>query len=514
MRGYQDASEDAPDRYIRYEYPALLDASREAAAAHLGVPTDDVVVVSNVTTAINAVLRNLAPSFRDGDVILYVDTTYGSILKTIEYAGEISPVQSVRVEFELPASDEQVLDAFRGAFAAHRGQVRLAVFDTIASLPAVRLPFEEMQSISRAEGALTLVDGARMCFFFLLACRLSFLSRVYMSKLIVSLTRWHGTFPARPQDSRPRLLHDQLPQVSIGVGPRPRSNSSGSIEVSAWLTFRNRWLYTPRGCAVFYVPLRNQHLMRSSLPTSHWFEPVPRPGKQPTPNPLPPSTKSNFVQQFEFVGTVDNASLLCIPAALKFREEICGGEEASKLNPSGHSDSVRFVQRMDLLTPWSRICKVKMLTQVLSLAVMRYCWDLAAAGGAAASRILGTEVMDNTAGSLTRECAMVMVRLPVEPHHGLEAAAAAKIGARVQSWMCEEMAIKFNTFMAITFYKGRWWARFSAQIYLDVSDFEWGAGVLARLCAQAPADLGHELFQDGTWQVDHTNEASKQRKGT
>lgn len=162
MRGFQDASEAAPDRYIRYEYPALLDASREAAARYLDVPADEVVLVSNVTTAINAVIRNLAPSFREGDIILYVDTVYGSTLKTIEYASEISPVDSARVEFELPASDEVVLDAYRRAFAAHKGRVRLAVFDTVASLPGVRLPYEEMQRIARAEGALTLVDAARM----------------------------------------------------------------------------------------------------------------------------------------------------------------------------------------------------------------------------------------------------------------------------------------------------------------------------------------------------------------
>lgn len=144
---------------------------------------------------------------------------------------------------------------------------------------------------------------------------------------------------------------------------------------------------------------------------------------------------------------------------------------------------------------------------------MKYCWDLAAAGGAAAARILGTEVMDNEAGSLTRQCAMLMVRLPVEPSHSLEAAAAAKIGAKVQSWMCEEMATKFNTFIAITFYKGRWWARFSAQIYLEVSDFEWGAGVLARLCAEAPAALGQEIFQDKVGQqVSHTDEPAAQRQ--
>lgn len=164
MRGFQDASENAPDRYIRYEYPALLDASREAAAEYLAVPNEEVVLVSNVTTGLNAVLRNLAPSFREGDVILYVDTIYGATLKTIDYVAEISPVRSVRVEFELPASDEEVLGSFQKAFALHRGKVRVAVFDTIASLPGVRLPFEEMQRIARAEGALTLVDGARMSF--------------------------------------------------------------------------------------------------------------------------------------------------------------------------------------------------------------------------------------------------------------------------------------------------------------------------------------------------------------
>lgn len=129
---------------------------------------------------------------------------------------------------------------------------------------------------------------------------------------------------------------------------------------------------------------------------------------------------------------------------------------------------------------------------------MRYCWDLAAAGGAAAARILGTEVMDNAEGSLTRQCCMVTVRLPILPRSGqgdAASSATAATGAKVQSWMCEEMALKFGTFIAITFYKSRWWARFSAQIYLDVGDFERGARILARLCADAPRVFGHELFQ-------------------
>lgn len=230
LRGFQDASERAPDRYIRYEYPALLDASRAAAAAYLGVPADDVVVVPNVTTALNAVLRNLAPSFREGDVILYVDTVYGATLKTIEYVAEISPVEAVRVEFELPgpgpgsaaAAEEQVLGAFRGAFAAHRGRVRVAVFDTIASLPGVRLPFEEMQRIAREEGAMTLVDGARRSSL----CPVLFLKTGSLTYNVSCDGRRHGAFPPRPHESRPRLLHDQLPQVRRPP-PRPVQATHG-----------------------------------------------------------------------------------------------------------------------------------------------------------------------------------------------------------------------------------------------------------------------------------------------
>ncbi|KAG8163687.1 hypothetical protein KVR01_006984 [Diaporthe batatas] len=394
MRAYQDASEQAPDRYIRYEYPRLLDASRHAAAAHLRVDPDELVLVANATTAVNAVLRNLAPRWVAGDVVLFLDTVYGATRKTIDWVVDTSPAESVCVDFSLPSdSHADILDAFRAAFAqcARQGKrVRVAVLETIPSLPGVRLPFEEMNRIAQAEGALTLVDGAH----------------------------------------------------AIGHFPFDLSSLSPDFFTSNC----HKWLYTPRGCAILYVPLRNQHLMRSSLPTSHWYEPLSHPqGAGPTPNPLPPSTKSNFVQQFEFVGTVDNASLLCVPAALQFRRDVCGGEDA----------------------------------------IMRYCWDLAARGGALAASILGTEVMDDAGGGLRHQCAMVMVRMPLEMKKNNAVDGEGNAAPRIQSWMSEEMVSKHGTFIAIVFYQGQWWARFSAQIYLELSDFEWGAGVLKQLCAEA-----------------------------
>lgn len=386
MRRFQDASEAAPDRYIRYEYPDLLDKSRAAAASYLDVPVDELVIVPNVSTAINAVLRNL--KFEEGDVIVYLDIGYRSNVNLIEYIVETTPAESAKVDFTLPCSDNDILDAFRDTILAQGGRARLAIFDTIASLPSVRLPFEEMTSIARENGVMTLVDAAH------------------------------------------------------GIGHLPLNIKA--LDPDFFTSNCHKWLYTPRGSAVLYVPLRNQPLMRSSLPTSQAFEPRPRPGVVRAPNPLPPSDKSNFVQQFEFVGTVDNASLLCVPAALEFRRTVCGGEDA----------------------------------------IMSYCWDLARKGGLAAARVLGTEVMDNEEGTLTRQSSMVMVRLPIEVCDVKAGTAGVPIeqAPRVQAWICETLVKKYDTFIAIIWYKGRWWARFSAQIYLEESDFVWGANVLKEVC--------------------------------
>jgi hypothetical protein len=132
-----------------------------------------------------------------------------------------------------------------------------------------------------------------------------------------------------------------------------------------------RWLFVPRGCAVFHVPLKHQRLIRSSTPTSHFFVPKPVEGKVIN-NPLPPSNKSDFVTQFEFVGALDNSPYLCVPEALEFINSVCGGEKR----------------------------------------IMRYCRDMAREGGALVATMLGTEVMENKEKTL-QNFFFSNVRLPL-----------------------------------------------------------------------------------------------------
>jgi hercynylcysteine S-oxide lyase len=183
--------------------------------------------------------------------------------------------------------------------------------------------------------------------------------------------------------------------------------------------------------------------MRSSLPTSHGF--LPLSDKHSIPNPLPVSPeKSAFVNQFDFVGTIDSAPYLCVPAALQFRRNVCGGEER----------------------------------------IMEYCARLAHDAGKLVADALQTEVLDNSTRTLSR-CCFANVRLPLEvgtdrtkgqiPHEDI---------APATKYMSQIFVDDYNTFIAVFPYAGNWWVRLSAQVYLELKDFEWCARVLKEVCGK------------------------------
>jgi hercynylcysteine S-oxide lyase len=206
-----------------------------------------------------------------------------------------------------------------------------------------------------------------------------------------------------------------------------------------------RWLFTPRGCAVFYVPFRNQYLIRTCLPTSHGYQ---YPDQEPSPLPR---GKSPFVHLFEFVATIDYTPYACIPTALEFRKRVCGGEER----------------------------------------IRKCCYNLARVGGQRAADILGTEVMA-TKSETMNQCCFANVALPIkfvgEKVRGEEEmekkvfdiSDAGKIG----SWINDRGVVEFDTYLQIAFHAGRMWVRLSGMIYLEVRDFEWVGERLNELCAR------------------------------
>lgn len=387
LRAFQDHVEARPDAYIRYDLPRALDTSREAIAGLLNVSRDTCVFVPNATTAVNTVLRNL--KYQPGDVIIYFATIYGSCEKTVEYMIETTAVKSHKITFTYPVSDDFLCSAFEEAVqqvTKSDRTPRLAIFDTISALPGVRMPFERLTALCHKYKVLSLIDGAH------------------------------------------------------GIGHIPLNLTQ--LDPDFFVSNCHKWLFTPKGSAVFYVPIRNQYLMRSTLPTSHGFVPELREGVTIN-NPLPPSAKSEFVNNFEFVGTIDSSPYLCVPAALAYRKTLTHdglyGEEA----------------------------------------ILAYTHAQARQAGKLLATMFGTEILENEDGTLGN-CNFSNVRLPLD--FAVVAGGDFSKAVEIAVWMTEKMVEEYDTFMALIVYGDAWWVRLSAQVYLDMDDWKKGGEILSNLC--------------------------------
>ncbi|KAJ4988463.1 hypothetical protein SVAN01_06080 [Stagonosporopsis vannaccii] len=394
LRSFQDAAEARPDDFIRYKYPSHLNASRAAVAELINAAPKTVVFVPNATTGVNTILRNL--SFEEGDHILYFATIYKGCDLTVQYITESTPAKSARVEYTYPVEDDWLVEAFKqkvNDVQSAGGKVKVAILDTVVSMPGVRVPFERLAQACKELGVLSLVDAA------------------------------HG-----------------VGHLELDVG---------GFDPDFLTSNCHKWLHVPRGCAILYVPVRNQHLIRSTLPTSWGFKNL-----DVIPNTIDPKgafggdIESEYIGNFEFVGTIDSSPYLCIPKAVEWRKDL-GGEKA----------------------------------------IVEYCTKLAQDAGQLVAKSLGTEVLDNKTKTLS-QCCMSMVRLPLDFEKVQQAGEKAglsreKVGAAVNLWLLQKMASDYNTFLQTLFYGGVWWARLSGQVYLELSDFESVVPSLQELCARA-----------------------------
>ncbi|EQK99883.1 aminotransferase family protein (LolT) [Ophiocordyceps sinensis CO18] len=400
LRHYQDATEACPDKFIRYDYPSLLDESRAAVAAVVNAPVETVVLVTNATDGVNTVFRNLTWADDAKDVILTFSTVYeacGNLADfTVDYHN--GKVEHRPIPISYPLEDDDILDAFREAVRgveADGKRARVCVFDVVSSRPGVLFPWVDMTKACKELGVISMVDGAQ----------------------------------------------------GIGMVPLDLTAADPDYFVSNC----HKWLHAPRGCAVFYVPLRNQHLLPTTLATSNGY--IAK--SSPRASPLPPSNKGAFITNFEFVGTKDNSPYLCVKDAIAWRRDLLGGEDR----------------------------------------ILAYLWDLNKRGSLHVADALGTEILENSKGTLTN-CSMGNVALPIwigergEKARDSDVVVAEKDAGTAFQWMAKTMVDDYRTFISLFVLKNRFWVRISAQVYLDMGDYEVAARVLKELSARVGAKWG------------------------
>ncbi|KAI0649148.1 PLP-dependent transferase [Trametes meyenii] len=390
-----------PDLFHRIEYFGGLNKSRASIAKLIGAETDEVVLVPNATHALNTVLRNF--EWREGDLIIGATTTYGAVANTALYLSDRSeqPRPTVlAVDYTFPLTHAQILERFtarlRQAKQAHaatqftdvpplspghskegrgKGNKIVAVIDSITANPGALMPWKEMVRVAREEGVWAVIDAA----------------------------------------------HSIGQELDINLS---------EAQPDFWLSNCHKWLYAKRGCAVLYVPKRNQYIIRSSIPTSHDYV---RPEKAKV-------SGTDFVRQHEWTGTADETPYITVSEALAFREWL-GGEKA----------------------------------------INGYCHQLALDGSKRLAEVLGTRVLDES-GELTLNMPNVQLPLPVEktPGEVYTPVQLQKINAALRDGLLKE----WKTYGAHYFHAGAWWTRCSAQVYNEVSDFEYLGKAFNALCKE------------------------------
>ncbi len=272
---FVDEAERYPDTFLRRMYRPLLTTARKQLAEIIHCHVDDLVLVANATSGVNAVLRGLNGTWRSGDAILVYETIYGACGKTAQYIVDSNPsfaLQIVRVPLSYPLTHDEVIQKTRAAIEdaeAKSINIRIGVMDAISSIPGVVVPWERLCKLYRSHNILSLVDAAHA-----------------VGQIQVDMTAADPDF---------------------------------------FISNCHKWLSAHRGVALLYVAKRNQHLTHA-IPTSHdYLSPNLPPPKGPP--LLPTDAPSNFVATWEWTGTIDMSNYLSIPAALEFRRWM-GGEAA------------------------------------------------------------------------------------------------------------------------------------------------------------------------------------------
>ncbi|KAL4066874.1 pyridoxal phosphate-dependent transferase [Scleroderma yunnanense] len=366
-------AEANPDKFMKFVVLPYQARVRERVAKLIGADADECVMVANTSHGISTVLRNF--SFNKGDVLIGANITYPSVLKMLKYLADTPPYPTVSIlTFEFPTTREAILEAFRKHIRKVKEEYQdqdqnrkfVAVIDTIVSIPGALLPWKEMVAVCREAGVYSVLDAAHSI----------------GQELNINLSE------ARPD---------------------------------FWVSNCHKWLYAKRGCAVLYVPRRNQHIVRSPIATPDNYR---SPQDEDYTGPL------EFSRLFEWTGTIDFVPQLSVDAALDFREWL-GGEH--KIN--------------------------------------EYTRKLAMEGGMHLARRLGTDLLDPE-GNMTLNMVNVGLPLPGEIPSTDE----------VSTLIRDTLLLKWNTYAFCFRHNEKWWVRCSAQIFNEISDFHFIADALKDAC--------------------------------
>jgi len=148
--------EHEPITFLVRELEPLLDDTRATLAGFVGADADDLVLIPNATSGVNAVMRSL--DFKPGDELLVTDHEYNACRNVANFVAERTGAQVVAAKVPFPLqSAPEVVASVLGAVTP---RTRLLLIDHVTSQTGMILPVAEIVRRLAEQGIDTLIDGA------------------------------------------------------------------------------------------------------------------------------------------------------------------------------------------------------------------------------------------------------------------------------------------------------------------------------------------------------------------
>jgi len=157
-QNYQRMLESDPVQFVTKTGVALQDKSKEALAKFINAPKEDLIYVTNPSTAMNIVIKSL--DLKKDDEVLSTNQEYGAVDRAWNYYCGKAGAKYVRQTITLPLkSKEQFIEEF---WAGLTSKTKIICLSQITSSTALIYPVKEICERAKELGLMTIIDGAHV----------------------------------------------------------------------------------------------------------------------------------------------------------------------------------------------------------------------------------------------------------------------------------------------------------------------------------------------------------------
>ena len=157
-QNWQRKLEQQPVEFMAIKVYDHLEEARHALGYYVGCHGDDLIFVTNPTTAVNTVIRSL--DLGPEDKVLMTDMEYGSLVRTWEHYAQDKGFSIVQQPTSIPLTTHE--DYIEHFWKAVTERTKIIYLSEITSSTGLILPVDAICKKAKEAGIMTIVDGAHV----------------------------------------------------------------------------------------------------------------------------------------------------------------------------------------------------------------------------------------------------------------------------------------------------------------------------------------------------------------